>query len=90
MLGILPSMYDGLSIHGRDAVDILEESFGSLVYRTRISKTIRFAEAPVRGESVLKYDPESQAAGWYRRFAREVTATASRPTQSEPAAEVAG
>ncbi|MDX6554330.1 MAG: chromosome partitioning protein [Miltoncostaeaceae bacterium] len=72
IVGILPTMYDGRTIHGREAVDLLEESFGNVVYRTRIGKTIRFAEAPVRGTSVLRYDPDGQAARWYRSFAREV------------------
>jgi chromosome partitioning protein len=72
IVGILPTMYDGRTIHGREAVDLLEESFGDVVYRTRVGKTIRFAEAPVRGTSVLRYDPEGQAARWYRAFAREV------------------
>ena len=72
IVGILPTMYDGRTIHGREAVDMLEESFGDRVYKTRIGKTIRFAEAPVEGSSVIKYDPQGQAARWYRRLAREV------------------
>ncbi|HMO01136.1 MAG TPA: AAA family ATPase, partial [Miltoncostaeaceae bacterium] len=53
IVGILPTMYDGRTVHGREAVQMLEESFGSRVYRTRIGKTIRFAEAPVEGKSVI-------------------------------------
>ena len=74
IVGILPTMYDGRTIHGREAVDLLEESFAGLVFRTRIGKTIRFAEAPVQGASVLAYDPGSQAARWYRQLAKEVLA----------------
>jgi chromosome partitioning protein len=74
IVGILPTMYDGRTIHGREAVDLLEESFGDRVYRTRIGKTIRFAEAPVEGKSVIRYDPQGQAARWYRHLAREVAA----------------
>ena len=36
---------------------MLEESFGDRVYRTRIGKTIRFAEAPVQGMSVIALRP---------------------------------
>lgn len=72
IVGILPTMYDGRTIHGREALDLLVESFGDRVYRTRIGKTIRFAEAPVVGKSVMKYDPSGQAARWYRHLAREV------------------
>jgi chromosome partitioning protein len=70
--GILPTMYDARTVHGREAVAILEESFGELIFATRVGKTIRFAEAPVRGTSVIAYDPEGQAARWYRALAREV------------------
>jgi chromosome partitioning protein len=72
IVGILPTMYDGRTIHGREAVSLLQESFGNRVYRTRVGKTIRFAEAPVEGKSVLRYDPQGQAARWYRHLAREV------------------
>jgi chromosome partitioning protein len=72
IVGIIPTMYDGRTVHGREAVAILEESFGDLVYGTRIGKTIKFAEAPVKGMSVLSYDSGGQAARWYRRLAEEV------------------
>jgi chromosome partitioning protein len=70
--GILPTMYDKRTLHSREAIDILQENFGDLVFNTRISKTIRFAEAPVKGSSVLKYDPKGEAAGYYRDLAKEV------------------
>ncbi len=51
---------------------MLKENFGDLVFETRIRKTIRYAEAPVQGESILKYDPSGQAADAYRQLAKEV------------------
>ena len=72
IVGILPTMYDSRTLHSREAVEILEESFGSLVFRTRIRKTIRYAEAPVKGSSVLKYEPAGEAAKAYRDLAKEV------------------
>lgn len=70
--GIVPTLYDGRTTHGREAVEVLRKSFGDLVFKTTIAKTIRFAEAPIRGESVLKYAPDSRAAEAYRQLAREV------------------
>ena len=70
--GIVPTMYDGRTLHAREAVEILEENFGDLVYRTRIRKTVRYAEAPVKGSSVLQYDPTGAAAEAYRELAKEV------------------
>jgi chromosome partitioning protein len=72
IVGILPTMYDKRLLHSREAVDILTENFGDLVYKTRIRKTIRYAEAPVKGQSVLAYDPHGEAATLYRDLAKEV------------------
>jgi chromosome partitioning protein len=70
--GILPTMLDSRTVHAKEAVEILEENFGDLVFRSRIKKAIKFAEAPVKGSSVLKYDPQGNAAGYYRDLAKEV------------------
>jgi chromosome partitioning protein len=70
--GILPTMFDRRLLHSREAVDILQENFGNLVLNTRIRKTVRYAEAPVKGQSVLKYDPTGEAAEMYRDLAKEV------------------
>ena len=70
--GILATMFDGRTLHAREAIEILEENFGSLVFNTRIRKTIRYAEAPVKGSSILRYDPGGPAAAAYRELATEV------------------
>jgi chromosome partitioning protein len=70
--GIVPTMYDRRTLHAREAIEILEEHFGDLVYETRIRKTVRYAEAPVKGSSVLRYDPTGPAAQAYRDLAKEV------------------
>jgi chromosome partitioning protein len=72
--GILPTMLDSRTVHAKEAVEILEENFGDLVFKSRIRKAIKFAEAPVKGASVLKYDPQGNAAGYYRDLAKEVLA----------------
>ena len=70
--GILPTMFDSRTLHSREAVEILQENFGELVFDTKIRKTVRYAEAPVKGTSVLKYDPTGSAAQAYRDLAKEV------------------
>ena len=75
--GILPTMFDKRLLHSREAVDILQENFGHLVLNTKIRKTVRYAEAPVKGMSVLKYDPSGEAAEMYRDLAKEVLNGAS-------------
>ena len=72
--GIVATMLDSRTVHAKEAVEILEENFGELVFKSRIRKAIKFAEAPVRGSSVLKYDPKGNAAKYYRDLAEEVLA----------------
>jgi chromosome partitioning protein len=72
IVGILPTMFDKRTLHSREAVEILRENFGDLVFNTKIRKTIRFAEAPVKGASVLAYDSDGEAAKLYRDLAKEV------------------
>jgi chromosome partitioning protein len=75
--GILPTMLDTRTVHAKEAVEILEENFGDLVFKSRIRKAVKFAEAPVKGASVLKYDSGSSAANYYRELAKEVLANGS-------------
>ncbi|MFL5896363.1 MAG: ParA family protein [Thermoleophilaceae bacterium] len=70
--GIVPTLVDTRTVHAKEAIEILEENFGDRVFASRITKTVRFAEAPVKGMSVLKYDPDGKAAFAYRRLAEEV------------------
>ena len=51
---------------------LVESGPADLVFDTRIRKTVRYAEAPVQGSSVLKYDPSGSAAEAYRDLAKEV------------------
>ena len=71
ILGILPTMFDCRTVHGREAVEVLRQNFGDLVFDTPMSKTIKFAEAPVKGMSVIKYDPKGRprkpTAAWLER-----------------------
>ena len=76
--GILPTLVDNRTVHAKEAIEILEENFGDRVFASRITKTVRFAEAPVKGMSVLKYDPDGKAAYAYRALATEVLGNGKR------------
>ena len=76
--GIVPTLVDSRTTHAKEAIELLEENFGDRVYASRITKTVRFAEAPVKGMSVLKYDTDGKAAYAYRELAREVLSNGSR------------
>ena len=76
--GILPTLVDTRTLHAREALELLEENFGDQMFVTRINKTVRFAEAPVQGMSVLRYDPNGTAADAYRQLAKEVLSNGKR------------
>jgi len=76
--GILPTLVDTRTLHAQEALELLEENFGDRVFASRIKKTVRFAEAPVKGMSVLKYEPNGLAADSYRRLAKEVLSHGKR------------
>src|ERR687884_609221 len=54
------------------AVSSIDLAGADLALNTKIRKTIRYAEAPVKGMSVLTYDPSGEAAEMYRDLAKEV------------------
>jgi chromosome partitioning protein len=72
--GILPTMLESRTIHGREVLSRVTDAFGEKMFKTVIHKTVRFAEAPVAGEPILTYAPNSGGAQEYRDLAREVLA----------------
>ena len=70
--GIVATMLDSRTVHGREVLSRVADAFGDKLFKTIVHKTIRFAEAPVAGESILTYAPSSKGAKEYRDLAREV------------------
>src|SRR3954453_12351915 len=75
--GILATMYDGRTLHGREVLSRVLEAFGDTVFDTVISRTVRFPETTVAGEPITSWAPTSAGAQAYRHLAREVIARAS-------------
>jgi chromosome partitioning protein len=72
--GILATMYDGRTLHGREVFSRVLEAFGDTVFDTVISRTVRFPETTVAGEPITSWAPTSSGAKAYRELAREVIA----------------
>jgi chromosome partitioning protein len=70
--GILATMYDGRTLHGREVYARVLEAFGDAVFDTVISRTVRFPETTVAGEPITTWAPTSAGAMAYRSLAREV------------------
>ncbi len=72
--GILATMYDSRTLHGREVLARVVEAFGDKVFHTVINRTIRFPETTVAGEPITTYAPSSHGAHAYRELAKEVLA----------------
>ena len=70
--GVIPTMYDGRTLHSREVLARVRDAFGARVFQTTIPRSVRFAEAPVVGQAILTYAGDSKGAEAYRRLAREV------------------
>lgn len=75
--GVLPTLYDGRSSHARAVLESIPEAFDLEVIRPPIPKTIRFAEAPSKGRSILATARTTKGAEAYREVARYLVARAA-------------
>ncbi len=87
--GVLLTMYDDRTNLTKQVEADLREFFGSEVFKTVIPRTIRLAEAPSFGQSILSYDPRSRGAEAYIQLAKEILAheqtRAGRPESAQSA-----
>ena len=72
VVGYLLTMLDARTRLSQQVVDEVEAHFGEQVFRTRIPRSVRLAEAPSFGQPITIFDPSSRAAMAYTRLAREV------------------
>jgi chromosome partitioning protein len=72
--GILATMYDGRTLHGREVLARVVEAFGDRVFHTVVNRTVRFPETTVAGEPITSFAPSSVGATAYRDLAKEVVA----------------
>jgi chromosome partitioning protein len=72
--GILATMYDSRTLHGREVLSRVVQAFGEKVFHTVINRTVRFPETTVAGEPITSFASSSPGAAAYRDLAREVVA----------------
>jgi chromosome partitioning protein len=70
--GVLGTMYDGRTLHGREVMERLVQAWGDTVFHTVIRRTVKFSDSTVAGEPITAYASSSTAAGAYRQLAKEV------------------
>ena len=72
--GVLGTMFDGRTLHGREVMQRLVQAWGDTVFHTVIRRTVKFSDSTVAGEPITTYAGESAGADAYRQLAREVLA----------------
>ncbi|KRC50328.1 hypothetical protein ASE19_17210 [Nocardioides sp. Root79] len=70
--GVLGTMYDGRTLHGREVLERLVQAWGDKVFHTVIRRTVKFSDSTVAGEPITSYASSSTGAEAYRQLAKEV------------------
>jgi chromosome partitioning protein len=69
VIGVLPTLFDGRTTHGRTVLERIGDDYGVAVLSPPIPKSIRFAEAPAVGRTVLSTARSTKGAEAYRDLA---------------------
>ncbi|HZJ07236.1 MAG TPA: ParA family protein [Nocardioidaceae bacterium] len=78
--GVLPTLYDGRTNHARAVLDTISATYHLDVLGPPIPKSIRFAEAPAAGRSILSTNRKHRGAHAYREVAANLTEKARQHT----------
>jgi chromosome partitioning protein len=78
--GILPTIYKARTLHSQEVLDLVRERYGHQVYDLQVDASIRFAECPLAGQSILQYASESPGAATYRQLAKLIIEAGKKPT----------
>jgi len=80
--GILLTMFDDRTNLTRQVANDLRDFFGAKVFQTVIPRSIRLAEAPSHGQTILAYDVRSRGAESYIQLAKEILQNEQKRGQS--------
>jgi chromosome partitioning protein len=72
--GILPTIYKSRTLHSQEVLELVRERYGDEVFDITVDSSIRFAETPLAGQSILQYATASPGARAYRALATAVMA----------------
>jgi len=72
VLGVLATMFDGRTRHGREVVADVRERYGLDVIGPPIPRSVRFAESPAAARSIIEHAPSSPGAIAYRQIAQRI------------------
>jgi len=73
ILGFLPIRYDRNTRISKSVIEYFESQFPGKVFKTKIRKSVRFDESPLKHKTIFEHDPESNGAEDYMSLAEEIT-----------------
>jgi chromosome partitioning protein len=83
VLGVLPTLFDSRTTHAREVLADVSTRYGLDVITPPIAKSVRFAEAPATGRSILRTAGRTPGAAGYRALARRIAGVAERPESAD-------
>ncbi len=72
ILGAVLTMYDGRNKLSEAVFNELYQYFPRRIFRSVIPRSIRLAEAPSYGQTIMEFDPHSKGARAYNKLAQEL------------------
>jgi len=72
IMGVVMTMFDSRTTLAKQVIEEVEKHFGEKMFKTKVPRTVRLAEAPSYGQSILEYSPKGIGAAAYRALAKEV------------------
>jgi chromosome partitioning protein len=70
--GVIPTMFDARTTHSKEVLADVGDRYGLHVFQPPVRKSVRFAEAPLEGRSILRFAPGHPGAEAYRTIARDL------------------
>ncbi|MEX2457467.1 MAG: ParA family protein, partial [Actinomycetota bacterium] len=70
--GLIPTMFDGRTNHAREVLEDVGSRYSLPVLEPPVRKSVRFAEAPRSGRTIIRFSPKHPGADAYRRIAESL------------------
>ena len=90
VLGVIPTLFDVRTTHARKMLAEVEERYGLPLFEPPVPKSVRFAEAPALGQSVLQHAPLSPGAVAYRALSSSLYDAMQESLSAVPARGASG
>jgi chromosome partitioning protein len=88
VMGVLPTMYDGRTTHAKAVLADISSRYGLAVLEPPIPRSVRFAEAPAAGKTIMQAGRKTPGAIAYRALARRLAGLPPEAIQTIDLVEV--